>query len=112
MPDYFAVGNHQQPFFEKHVTKVIYCNVMMTCVSFFTLFILAIEISPVVNDAGILINDASNNLKDFSIILPEISTILPEARNTTRILGQLVPEIKEGMSILHQQCMHDKNCHF
>jgi hypothetical protein len=66
-----------------------------------------------VRDANVLINDASYSLHDFSVIMPEISLIIPEARNTTRILlGHLIPEINQGMSILRQLCLQDPECHF
>jgi len=67
--------------------------------------------NPIISDAGILINDASMSLKDFSILLPEINRILPEARNTTLILGRMIPMIKNGMYQLNQICDVAPNCH-
>ena len=62
-------------------------------------------------DAGILINDASDSLKDFSILIPEINNLIPEAKNTTRILGHLIPLIKNGMRQLTLLCDEAPNCH-
>ena len=84
----------------------------MVFIHFIILFIIAIEIIPLVRDANVLINDASYSLHDFSVIMPEISLIIPEARNTTRILGHLIPEINQGMYILRQLCLQDPECHF
>ena len=92
-------------------TTVLYCNTTMVFIQFIILFVIAIEIIPLINDANVLINDASDSLHDFSVIMPEINVILPEARNTTRILGQMVPEINQGMHILRQLCLQDPECH-
>tara|TARA_B110000008_G_C16944650_1_gene553913 strand:+ start:309 stop:542 length:234 start_codon:yes stop_codon:yes gene_type:complete len=75
------------------------------------LFVIAIEIIPLVNDANVLINDASASLHDLSVIMPKINVILPEAQNTTRILGHMIPEINQGMYILRQLCLQDPECY-
>ena len=91
--------------------RIIYCNACFSAFTFLILLIIAIELGPVVNDAGVLIKDASISLKDFSILLPEINRILPEAQNTTRILGRMIPMIKNGMYQLNQICDVAPNCH-
>jgi len=91
--------------------KIIYCNACFSAFTFIILLVIAIQLNPVVNDAGILINDASSIIKDFSILLPEVNRILPEAQNTTRILGRMIPMIKNGMYQLNQICDVAPNCH-
>jgi hypothetical protein len=91
--------------------RVLYCNSFFSCLSFFVLLIIASQISPVVTDAGILINDASVSLKDFSILIPEINNLIPEAKNTTRILGHMIPVIKNGMRQLTLLCDEAPNCY-
>jgi len=91
-------------------TKVLYCNTIMVFFHFIILFIIAVEIIPLVKDANILINDAGKLLHDFSIIMPKINTLIPEAQNTTRILGHMIPEITQGMHILRQLCLQDPEC--
>ena len=74
------------------------------------ILIIAIQLGPVVNDAGILINDAADSLHDFSILIPDVQRIMPEAQNTTRILGHMIPRINRGMRILDQLCLQDPSC--
>ena len=92
-------------------TTMLYCNTIMGFIQFIILFVIAMEIIPLVNDANVLINDASDSLHDFSVIMPKINVILPEAQNTTRILGHMIPEITQGMRILRQLCFQDPECH-
>ena len=92
-------------------TTVLYCNTVMAIIHFIIIFVIAMEIIPLVNDAHVLINDASYSLRDLNVIMPEITLILPEARNTTRILVHLIPEINQGMYILRQLCLQDPACH-
>ena len=91
--------------------RVLYCNSFFSCLSFLILIIIAAQIGPVVTDAGILINDASHSLKDFSILIPEVNNLIPEAKNTTRILGHLIPLIKNGMRELTLLCDEAPNCY-
>ncbi len=90
---------------------MIYCNTFFSFSIFIILIIIASQLSPVVNDAGILINDASENLKDFSILIPKINNLIPEAQNTTRILGRMIPMIRNGMHQLRQLCYEAPECH-
>ena len=92
-------------------SKVLYCNTFMLVIHFIILFIIAIEIGPLVRDASILISDASDTLRDFSVIMPKINKLIPEAQNSTRILGHMIPEINQGMRILRQLCLQDPQCH-
>lgn len=94
---------------DKHL-KAIYCNACFSFLNFFIMLIIAIQLGPVVKDAGILINDASTSLHDFSIMIPEVQQLIPEARNTTRILGHMIPRINQGMDILKQLCIQDPAC--
>ena len=94
----------------KHI-KAIYCNTCFSFFNFLIMFIIAIQLGPVVKDAGILINDASTTLHDFSIIVPDVQRLMPEARNTTLILGRMIPSINQGMSILNQICTQMPKCH-
>lgn len=94
---------------DKHL-KAIYCNACFSFLNFFIMLIIAIQLGPVVKDAGILINDASTSLHDFSIIIPEVQQLIPEAQNTTRILGHMIPRINQGMDILKQLCIQDPAC--
>ena len=91
--------------------KVLYCNTFMVFLHLLILFIVAIEISPLVGDASILINDASDTLHDFSVLMPKINSLIPEAKNTTKILGRMIPEINQGLRILRQLCLQDPQCH-
>lgn len=95
----------------KNHILMIYCNTFFSFSIFIILIVIASQLSPVVNDAGILINDASENLKDFSILIPRINNLIPEAQNTTRILGRLIPMIKNGMHQLRQLCYEAPGCH-
>ena len=98
--------------------RAIYCNSCLTFINLIIMIIIAIQISPLVKDAGTLITDASISVHDFSILLPEIRTmlpevsnILPEAQNTTRILGKLIPEIRQGMTEIAQLCVASPSCY-
>jgi len=91
--------------------RVLYCNSFFSCLSFVILIIIAAQIGPVVTDAGFLINDASVSLKDFSILIQEINNLIQEEKNTTRILGHLIPVIKNGMRQLTLLCDEAPNCH-
>jgi|UniRef100_A0A6C0BXZ6 hypothetical protein len=95
----------------KNHILMIYCNTFFSFSIFIILIVIASQLSPVVNDAGILINDASENLKDFSILIPRINNLIPEAQNTTRILGHLIPMIKNGMHQLRQLCHEAPGCY-
>jgi hypothetical protein len=90
--------------------RVIYCNVFCSFMNFIIMLIVAIQLGPVIQDAGILIKDASISLKDFSVMLPEVNGLIPEARNTTRILGKLIPAINKGMYELNQLCIESHGC--
>ena len=90
--------------------RAIYCNSALTFINLIIILIIAVQLGPVVLDAGTLITDASASLRDFSILLPEVSIILPEAQNTTRILGQLIPDIKRGMNEIAQLCYESPGC--
>jgi len=90
--------------------RAIYCNSALTFINLIIMLIIAIQLGPVVQDAGTLITDASVSLHDFSILLPEVNIIIPEAQNTTRLLGQLIPDIKQGMSEISQLCNESPFC--
>ena len=96
---------------ERNQVIAIYLNCFFSFLSFLVLIIMVSTLSPVINDASILIKDAGDSLNDFSIMIPEINILMPEARNTTRILGQMVPRINQGMYILRQLCIQDPSCH-
>ena len=91
-------------------TRFIYCNAFCSFLNFLIMLIMAIQIGPVIQDAGILIKDASISLRDFSVLLPEVKGLIPEALNTTRILGQLIPTINKGMDQIEQLCMESPTC--
>ena len=91
--------------------KVLYCNTFMVFLHLLILIIVAVEIAPLVGDASILIHDASDTLHDFSVLMPKINSLIPEAKNTTRILGRMIPEINQGLRILRQLCLQDPQCH-
>lgn len=91
--------------------KAIYVTCVCTLINFLLLFIIAVMLGPVAHDAGILINDAGKSLADLSIMIPEINRLIPEARNTTLILGHMIPRITQGMDILRQLCNQDPACH-
>ena len=95
-----------------NIKYVQYCNLCFTMMLFILILIVAIEVSPITKDAGILINDASETLQDYSLLVPKINGLIPEARNTTRILGHLIPEIKEGLKILRSLCYAEPKCNF
>ena len=90
--------------------RIIYCNTFFSCLIFIVLLIIAVQLGPVVSDAGVLIDDASVSLKDFSILIPEINNLIPEAKNTTRILGHMIPLIKNGMRQLTLLCNEAPGC--
>ena len=95
---------------DKHIQAILYCNACFSFLNFLIILIIAIQLGPVVSDAGILINDASDSLHDFSILIPDVQQIMPEAQNTTRILGHMIPRINRGMCILDQLCLQDPSC--
>tara|TARA_B110000967_G_scaffold206512_1_gene253424 strand:+ start:1510 stop:1842 length:333 start_codon:yes stop_codon:yes gene_type:complete len=95
---------------ERNQILAIYINCVFSSFLLIILIIIAATLTPLANDAGILIKDAAITLKDFSILIPEINRLIPEARNTTLILGHMVPEIKQGMRILRQLCIQDPLC--
>ncbi len=97
---------------DKNQVRAIYLNCCFSAINLLILFIIATMIGPLVNDASILIKDAGSTLNDFSIMMPEISSLIPEAKNTTRILGHMIPRINQGMHILNQLCIQDPECHF
>jgi hypothetical protein len=105
--------SYQQMREEVHLdqNKAIYVTCVCTLINFLILFIIAVMLGPVAHDAGILINDAGKSLVDLSIMIPEINHLIPEARNTTRILGHMIPKINQGMYILRQLCNQDPACH-
>ena len=96
---------------DRNQRVVLYLNCVCSSFLFIIIIIIATTLTPVANDAGILIKDAVITLKDFRILMPEINRLIPEARNTTLILGQMVPEIKQGMRILRQLCIQDPACY-
>ena len=91
--------------------KVLYCNTFMVFLHLLILIIVAVEIAPLVGDASILIHDATDTLHDFGVLMPKINSLIPEAKNTTRILGRMIPEINQGLRILRQLCLQDPQCH-
>ncbi len=95
-----------------NIKYVAYCNLCFTFLLFIIMIAIATELSPLAKDAGILIKDAGETLNDYGILVPKINGLIPEAQNTTRILGRLIPEIKQGMRILAQLCYNDPNCYF
>lgn len=109
MQTYHELG--ERLYLEKNQARAIYLNCVFSTISCLILFIIAIMLGPVAKDAGILINDASATLEDFSIMIPKVNGLIPEAQNTTRILGHMIPEINQGMSILRQLCIQDPGCH-
>lgn len=96
---------------EKEI-KVLYCNTCMVFIQLIILFVVAIQVAPLVDDANILINNASDSLHDLRALIPKINKFIPEALNTTRNLGHMIPEIKQGMRILRQVCVQDPQCNF
>ena len=96
---------------ERNQVIAIYLNCVFSFFAFFILIIIAATLTPVANDASILIKDAGKSLNDFSILIPEINGLIPEAKNTTRILGRMNPRINQGMFILKQLCIQDPECH-
>tara|TARA_B110000495_G_scaffold196090_1_gene204482 strand:+ start:348 stop:683 length:336 start_codon:yes stop_codon:yes gene_type:complete len=96
---------------EQNQVRAIYLNCCFSALSVLILIIIASMLGPVAKDAGILIKDAGDSLKDFSIMIPEINGLIPEAKNTTRILGHMIPKIIQGMNILKQLCIQDPECH-
>ena len=96
---------------ENMQVKAIYLNCIFSTISCIILLIIACILVPISKDATILIQDASVTLQDFSIMIPTINNLIPEAQNTTRILGHMIPEINQGMSILRQLCVQDPGCH-
>lgn len=44
-------------------------------------------------------------------MMPEINKLIPEAKNSTRILGHMIPRINQGLYILRQICLQDPSCH-
>ena len=93
------------------IKYVHYCNLCFSFLLFIIMLIIACELTPVAKDAGILIHDAGETLEDYGILIPKINGLIPEAKNTTRILGRLIPEIKQGLRIMRQLCYNDPNCH-
>ncbi len=96
---------------EKNQVRAIYLNCCFSALSVLILIIIAGMLGPVAKDAGILINDAGDTLNDFSVMIPEINHLIPEAKNTTRILGHMIPRINQAMYILRQICLQDPECH-
>ena len=91
---------------------VQYCNLCFTIMLFIIMLIIAVEVGPLAKDASILIRDASETLQDYSQLVPKINGLIPEAQNTTRILGHLIPEIKEGLKIMRSLCYAEPKCSF
>ena len=96
---------------ERNQVIAIYTNCFISFLLFFILVGIAATLSPVAKDAGILINDAGTTLKDITIMIPEINKLIPEAKNSTRILGHMIPRINQGIRILIQICIQDPGCH-
>tara|TARA_B100001250_G_C19612102_1_gene705430 strand:+ start:473 stop:805 length:333 start_codon:yes stop_codon:yes gene_type:complete len=109
MSTYHRLNEHLS--LERNQIIAIYLNCVFSTLIFFILIIIAATLSPVAKDADILIKDAGVTLKDFSIMIPEITHLIPEAKNTTRILGRMIPRIYQGMYILKQICIQDPSCH-
>jgi hypothetical protein len=109
MPTYHELNERFS--LERNQVIAIYLNCFFSSLSFFVLIIIAATLSPVAQDASILIKDAGESLNDFSIMIPEINGLIPEAQNTTRILGHMIPRINQGMFILRQLCLQDPECH-
>lgn len=96
---------------ERNQVMAIYLNCCFSTLAFFVLVIIAANLTPVVQDAGILIKDAGESLNDFSIMIPEVNKLIPEAKNSTRILGHMIPRINQGLYILRQICLQEPSCH-
>ena len=96
---------------EKNIVIAIYLNSFFSTLMFVVMVVIASTLTPVANDASILIKDAGISLNDFSVLIPEINGLIPEAQNTTRILGRMIPQINQGMYILRQMCRQDPACH-
>jgi len=88
----------------------IYLNCVFSTLTFIVLIVIAATLTPIAQDAGILIKDAGVTLKDISSMIPELNILMPEAQNTTRILGNMIPEISRGMDILDQLCLQFPSC--
>ena len=91
-------------------SKILYCNTCFVLIQFCILFIVAIQIGPLIKDATILIHDASENLKDFSVLIPAVNNLIPKAENTTFVLAKMIPEINQGLNILKQICSNYPHC--
>ena len=92
--------------------KILYCNTCLLLFLFVLLFCVALMVGPLAKDGSILIDDASETLKDYGSLIPKINALIPETQNATRILGRMIPEIREGLYVLTQLCRNDPNCHF
>jgi len=109
MPTYHQLNERFS--LERNQVIAIYLNCCFSTLAFLVLVIIAANLTPVVQDAGILIKDAGESLNDFSIMIPEINKLIPEAKNSTRILGHMIPRINQGIRILIQICVQDPGCH-
>ena len=96
---------------ERNQVIAIYMNCCFSMLALLILVIIAANLTPVAQDASILIKDAGVTLNDFSIMMPEINKLIPEAKNSTRILGRMIPRINQGLYILRQICFQDPSCH-
>ena len=96
---------------ERNQVIAIYLNCVFSFLFFIILIAVIATLNPVAQDANILIKDAGESLKDFSIMIPEVNHLIPEAKNTTRLLGRMIPEIRRGLYILRQICLQDPGCH-
>ena len=90
--------------------RILYYNMFCSSLIFIVIFIIGIEIDPLVKNASVLLDDASQSLNDFNVLLPEVKSLIPEARNSTKMLGRLTPEIVRGLRILVQLCTIDPEC--
>ena len=91
-------------------SKILYCNTCFVVIQFFILFIVALQVGPLVNDATVLIHDAGESLKDLAELIPAVNNLMPKAENTTFVLAKMIPEINQGLRILKQICSDDPRC--
>ena len=111
MSFYRRINESRSDFLERNQLCALYTICFSTVFTFILMLILAIVIIPISNDASILLNDGSKTLHDFGILVPSVQKMMPEARNSTIILGRMIPEINQGLRILRQLCKQTSSCY-
>lgn len=93
----------ETPFYRK--LHLGHANFFLNSIVLIMLVIISIEITPLINDANMLVHDGSKTLKDIDLIIPDVSNtlddmrvVMPNVKNTLDDMDIIIPQIKHTLN--------------